>query len=540
MKNFILFVLAWSMLLSVHAQTESKNPNPKLIVGVVVDQMSYDLLYRFWNNYSEGGFRRLVKNGYSCENTHYNYVPTYTGPGHASIYTGSVPAVHGIVGNNWFDPVHNNEWYCTKDTLVSGVGTITAAGQMSPAPLLTTTITDQLKVASNGRAKVVGVAMKDRGAILPAGHAADAAYWFDGYTNAFVSSTWYMETLPAWVEQFNKQQWANQYMATDWDLFLPKNSYTNSTADNVPWETLREGETAPVFPHMTSNASSMELIKGTPYGNSLTVDFAKAALLGEGLGKDQQTDFLCVSFSSTDYVGHAYGPYSMETEDTYIRLDRDLAAFLQFLDTEVGSGNYLFFLTADHGVAPTPGYMQSLEIPAGVFSELSMITQMDSVLDAAIGTADWILSFENQQVYLNPDAVEQNQTYTGHVADVLRNWAFTSANGVAHVLEVDALGYSNIPSQYKEMYINGIYPKRCGDILFVFEPNWFGYSNTGSSHGSQYAYDTQVPLLWYGWKVRNGKSWTRHAITDIAPTIAAMLRIPQPSGCIGQVIEEMK
>jgi arylsulfatase A-like enzyme len=443
------------------------------------------------------------------------------------------------VGNYWYDAVNNNVFYCAQDSTVSGVGTVSAAGKMSPAPLLATTITDQLKLATNQQAKVIGVALKDRGAILPAGHAADAAYWFDGYTNAWVSSTWYMSQLPEWVQTFNAEKKANAYMANEWNLALPAADYRNSTADNVPWEMNREGESWPVFPHITSTASSMESVKATPFGNSLTIDIAEAAVLGEGLGRDYITDFLCVSFSSTDYIGHGYGPYSMEVEDTYIRLDRDLGDFLQFLDTEVGSGNYLIFLTSDHGVAPTPGYMESMHIPAGLFDDIQLVASIDTLLDLEIAPADWIRSFQNQQLYLNHSVIDSLHISVSQVADIIHKWAMKQP-GIAQVEAVSHIPVSNITASYREMFINGIYPKRSGDILIVFEPNWFDYGPTGSSHGSNYSYDTHVPLLWYGWKIQNGKSWKRYAITDIAPTIAAMLRIAQPSGSIGAVIDEMK
>jgi predicted AlkP superfamily pyrophosphatase or phosphodiesterase len=541
MRNtFIYLVLLFCCQQQVTiAQNTSKNPNPKLIVGIVVDQMSYDMLYRFWENYTDSGFRKLVQQGYSCENTHYNYTPTYTGPGHASIYTGTVPAIHGIIGNNWFDRYGNNSWYCTQDTTVKGVGTITASGNMSPDNLLTTTITDQLKLATNNAAKVIGIALKDRGAILPAGHTADAAYWFDGHSNAWVSSTYYMDQLPDWVADFNAGMYANAYMKQEWNLLLPASDYRNSTADDVPWEPVRNGETTAAFPHITSTATSMESIKGTPYGNSLTTDFAKKALLSEQMGKDQITDFLCISYSSPDYIGHAYGPYSLEIEDTYTRLDRDLATLIQFLDLEVGIGNYVLFLTADHGVAPVPEHMKSLGIPAGLFEESALQAGMEAILDETYGQNNWISQFVNQQVYFNQQAKDSAGIQTHDMVAALREWCLRQP-GIGWVFATDELAVSSIPSVYREMFINGIFPKRSGDMQIIFEPNWFEQGYSATTHGTNYAYDTQVPLLWYGWKISNGKTWKRTAIIDIAPTIAAMLRIPQPNGCIGKVIEDMK
>ncbi len=537
MKNrIILFLMLFSSTILLAQQP---GPRPQLVLGIVVDQMTYDLLYRFWSNYSEDGFKRLVRNGYSCENNHYNYIPTYTGPGHASIYTGTVPAIHGIVANNWFDKVNGNGWYCSTDTTVAGVGATGSSGQMSPANMLSTTITDQLKLSLGADAKVIGIALKDRGAILPAGHAADAAYWFDGYANAWISSTYYMDELPGWLQTFNATQPANQLMAKDWNTLLPLSAYTHGTTDNVPWEFTGANESSPVFPHKTSIDTIMELIKGTPYGNTLTAMMAKEVIRNEAMGKDGITDFLCISFSSTDYVGHDYGPHSVETEDTYIRLDKDLADLLAFLDREVGDQKYMVFLTSDHGVAPVPGYMESLQIPSGLLSSSLLSAEMEAVLDAQIGTSDWIRYYTNQQLYLNQAALQEHDTDAEDIATILQYWA-DSTDGIARVISTNEIAESTLPAVHREMLINGIYPKRCGEILVAYDPNWISYGPTGSTHGSHYAYDTQVPLLWYGWKIRNGKTWRRTAITDIAPTIAAMLRIPQPNGCIGDVIEEIK
>lgn len=538
MKRAVILLILSLIIYNPLVQAQ-QSPRPKLIVGIVVDQMTYDILYRYWDNYSDDGFRRLVRQGFSCENTHYNYVPTYTGPGHASVYTGSVPAVHGIVANHWYDKYHGNWWYCAQDTTVQGLGTGSSSGQMSPRNLLTTTITDQLKLAMGEDAKVIGVALKDRGAILPAGHAADAAYWFDGYANAWISSTYYGSELPAWVSAYNEAGRANELMANNWELFLSPENYVNSTADAVPWESVRSGENAPVFPHRTDSVESMEAIKGTPFGNTLTIDFARAALEKEGMGLDPITDFLCISFSSTDYVGHAYGPYSMETEDTYLRLDRDLGDFLRYLDSEIGEDDYLVFLTSDHGVAPTPGYMQSLGIPAGLLNDSLLVADFEAACVEAFGQADWILEYGNQQVFLNHEAMEEMDTDAEEIAELLQQLSGT-IDGVARVTAVNELGEAAIPALYRDMFINGIYPARCGDLLVTYDPNWIEYGPAGSTHGSHFAYDSHVPLLWYGWKIPNGKTWNRVDITDIAPTLAAMLRIAQPNGCVGRVIDEMK
>ncbi|MFZ1823961.1 MAG: alkaline phosphatase PafA [Chitinophagales bacterium] len=533
--SILTFLFCVASLLN--AQT---NARPKLVVGIVVDQMSYDFLYRYWENYSDGGFKRLVKDGFSCENHHYNYIPTYTAPGHASIYTGSVPAVHGIISNDWYDKQSGAFMYCSGDSSVKGVGSTLPAGKMSPVNMLTTSICDELKIASNNKSKVIGISLKDRGAILPAGHTANAAYWFDGNTNAWISSTYYMQALPDWVQTFNGKHLANDYISKDWNLLLPEINYTNSTVDNVEWERRDEGETTSVFPHKLSNAKSMEAIKGTPFGNSLTTDFALETIAQEKLGfGNSTTDMLCVSYSSTDYVGHYYGPYAMETEDTYIRLDKDLARLFEFLDSKIGAGNYLVFLTADHGVAPAAGHMQSLKVPSGLISSSALQTQIDSVMKINFPTINLIANFSNDQIFLNHKKLAENNITVAMIYDVLFNYLIT-VDGVSNVINLSNIANAKLPDIYKTMVVNGVNAKRSGDIQILYESNWMESYKYGSTHGSMYNYDTQVPLLWYGWKIPNGKTWRKTEVTDIAPTLAAMLRIKAPSGCIGRVIDEMK
>jgi predicted AlkP superfamily pyrophosphatase or phosphodiesterase len=543
MKKFIFivaFILSIINKLPAQPDSESHNNRPKLIVGIVVDQMAYDFLYRYMENYSDDGFKKLLNKGFSCENANFNYIPTYTGPGHTSVYTGSVPAVHGIVSNDWYDKNANVSVYCSHDNTVNTIGSTSTAGQMSPRNMLVTTICDELKLFHNMHSKVVGIALKDRGAILPAGHLADAAYWYDGYSNAWVTSSYYMQQLPAWVVAFNNQNKAAAYLSQPWDLLLQADAYKNSTADNVAWEGKASGESAPVFPHVFTNITNTEAIKATPYGNSFTADFAIAALKNEALGKDAYTDFLAVSFSSTDYVGHRYGNYALEMEDTYIRLDRTLASFIKTLDTEVGDGNYVLFLTADHGVATAPLYAKHLNIPAGYFFENNFKQKMDSVVHAALGREHWIKAYTNQNIYLNDSLLTAKNKTSQDILRILQPWLLNQ-EGVANVFLVSAITQAPVPEKIKQLFINGMYQKRNGDIFIQYEPNWMDmYGETGTTHGSHYSYDTHVPLLWYGWGIKQGYTNRYIPITDIAPTIAAMLHIRQPNGCIGDVITELR
>ncbi|MDX5348867.1 MAG: alkaline phosphatase family protein, partial [Hymenobacteraceae bacterium] len=286
----------------VTTANSQKLERPKLVVGIVVDQMRYDFLYRYWDKYSDGGFKRLMREGFNFKNTHYNYAPTYTGPGHASIYTGTYPAIHGIVGNDWFVRGTDRNIYCTEDRGVTCIGADTDAGKMSPANLLTTTVTDELRLATNQGAKVIGVCLKDRGSILPAGHAANAAYWYDGSTGNWISSSFYMKELPKWVEQFNKKKLPAQYLNQDWETLLPLKQYTESTPDENTYEGAFKGQKKAVFPYKLKElrGNSYDLLRSTPFGNTFTKEFAIAAIEEEKMGKGNFTDFLTLSFSSTD------------------------------------------------------------------------------------------------------------------------------------------------------------------------------------------------------------------------------------------------
>lgn len=543
MRNLLFIIISaacFGSCATAQNIVSSELEQPKLVVGIVVDQMAYDFLYRYWENYSDGGFKRLVTQGFSCENTFYNYVPTYTGPGHASVYTGTVPAVHGIVSNDWYEKNTKSYMYCAEDKSVQTIGSVSNAGKMSPSNLLTTTICDELKLFNNMQSKVIGIALKDRGAILPAGHLADAAYWYDGSSNSWVSSSYYMQQLPAWVTEFNSKNLAAEYLSKGWDMFLQPAAYKNSTADNVSWEGIASGETAPVFPHRYTDITNTEKIKTTPMGNTFTAEFALAALKEEGMGKDKITDFLALSFSSTDYVGHRYGNYAIETEDTYIRLDRELEKLFNQLDAEIGAGNYLVFLTADHGVATSPAYSKHLRLPSGGFDESTLKTKLDSVLHAAFGNKPWILAYTNQSIYLNDSVLAAEKISVEEIYIPLNSWLMNQ-NGVANVLISSEISSASVPEKAKERFINGFYKKRSGDIYIQYEPNWMDtYSPTGTTHGSHYSYDTHVPLLWYGWGITPGSTNRNIAITDIAATVAALLHIPQPNGCIGNAISELK
>lgn len=548
-KKLILFSLIFFVITSLSAQKKknlvAENPipkQPKLVVGIVVDQMRYDFLYRYSDKYSSGGFKRLMDEGFNCRNNHYDYAPTVTAAGHAAIFTGSIPAINGIIGNEWFNQKTGKSVYCVEDTTVKTIGSDSKAGLMSPKNLLVSTITDQLRIANNFQSKTIGIALKDRGSILPAGHTANGAYWFDSKNGAWITSTFYMNDLPQWVKDFNALKMPQKYMAEGWKTLLPLEQYTQSTADNQPYEAKLSGEKTPTFPHelaAQSGVNLLEVIRTTPFGNTLTKDFALAALKNENLGKGAKTDFLTVSFSSPDYVGHAFGPNSIETEDTYLRLDGDIAEILTTLDNTLGKDNYLVFLSADHGVADVPGFAQSQKLPAGVMDAGNTSKLIKGALKTAFGEGEFIRAEDNSQLYLDDSLLQVKKLSYAQIHEVVRRTLLKS-DQIADVIDLHNLANSTLPDYQLNYVKNGLNPRRSGDIMLVLNPSWFTGRKQGTTHGTLYRYDTHVPLLFYGWKVKTGETTTRTNISDIAPTVADFLNILEPNGSVGNVISGVK
>ncbi len=509
---------------------------PKLVVGIVIDQMRYDYLYKYEKYYGEGGFKRLMNEGTDFTFAHYNYVPTYTGPGHASIYTGSVPYYNGIISNDWYDRKTDSFVNCIEDNSVRTIGVATNEGQASPRRLLTTTISDQMKIATNGKSKVYSISLKDRAAILPGGHTPDEVYWYSSETGKFISSTYYTNSLPSWVIKFNEQDIVSNLFKGEWDLLLPEEDYSVSFPDNAPWEDdiFSEGKTS--FPHSFSKVmdKKYDLIRDTPYGNDLLLQFAEALIENEKPGNGDYTDFLAISFSSTDFIGHDYGPNSVEIEDAFIRMDRQLEELFNTLDKNVGKGNYILFLTADHAVSENIGFLKKMNIPAGNFSTHTCRDSLKAFAERKFGTSGIIKNFPNFQIYLNEKIMTEKNLNISEVEEDFGEYLKNELPQIENVFLRHGLrniSPQRIPGNY---ILNGFNPERSGDIEFALKPNILPLNeNYGTTHGAEYPYDTHVPLLFYGWDVPVKEINTPVYIVDIAPTICNILGIIEPTGCIG-------
>ena len=487
-KIFFLFILLSTFSIHTRAQVE----RPKLVVGLMVDQMRWDYLYYYYDEYGNDGLKRLLREGYSCENTLINYVPTVTAIGHSSVYTGSVPAFTGICGNDFM--VNGHSTSSTRDTTVTTVGAPNGrGGQRSPHLLLATTIGDELKTATDFQAKVVGVAIKDRAAILPAGHSADAAYWYDRKNSCFVTSSYYMERLPQWMEKFNKQH------------PLPANHNLNPTNEGV----------------------------------TMTFALAEAAIDGEQLGQDNITDLLAVSISSTDAIGHEYSTRGKENHDVYMQLDRDVAHFLSVLDTKVGRGNYLLFFTADHGGMHNPNFLKEHKMPSGGWDSKQSISTLNSQLESKYGASKLIKAVMDSRVYLDREQIEERGLDIDVIkADVLKE--LRKEPTIQFAVDGDHISEASMPQVLKERILNGYNRERGGDIFIIFKAGYlgwqFGDDYHGTSHSAWNNYDAHIPLVFMGWGVSPGRTDQPTFITDIAATVCAMIRIQAPNCCIGTPI----
>ena len=536
----ILVVFFVSISFFVLAQKQK----PKLVIGIVVDQMRYDYLTRFWNKFGEDGFKKLVNEGFNCKNTNFNYMPTYTGPGHASIYTGTTPENHGIISNTWYDKVENEYTYCTQDKLVKTVGSVSVNGKMSPKKLLGTTITDELKLATNKRGKIIGISIKDRGAILPAGHLADAAFWFDGgNVGQWISSSYYMKELPEWLKKINASLPAEKYLTKPWETLYPIETYKESINDSNAYEELFIGELAPIFPHnlpdLREKNQNYSLIKTTPFGNTILKELALETILAEKLGQDEYTDFLTISFSATDYIGHQFGPMSIEVEDTYLRLDKEIAQVLNYSTKNFKKEEVLIFLTADHGAVNVPQFLVDNNVPAGYFDEKALGDRLKIYLKKVFDSDSLIANVSNYQIFLNQNYIQKKKINFIEIENEIAQYLLTQ-KGIAKVVTATALNFTEFNDRILANVQRGYHQIRSGDVLYVLESGWIEAEGTkGTTHGSPYHYDTHVPLLWYGAGIKKGETNDEIIIPDIAATIAALLEIQPPSACTGKPIQKI-
>jgi len=539
MKKVFAFVIA-SCFVSTSLFSGEKPAKPRLIVGIVVEQMRYEYIYRYWDKFGDNGFKKLLLNGASCKNVHADYLLTQTSPGCATISTGTNPCSHGIIADEWYDRVKEKTVKATSDETTRIILGADKDNTGSPARLCATTIGDELRTVSPS-SKVISISLNSNAAILLGGHKADAAYWMDEITGDWTTSTYYRQAPPIWLNDFNAKRMNDVYLQKTWYPLLSFDKYTESLPDKNEYEIGINNQTT--FPYRISALADKyrryKILKSTPQGNSYTKDMAIRTVVGENMGKDASTDILWLCFSATENIGLKFGPRSVEVEDAYLQLDREIEFFLQFAEKEVGKDNLLVFLTSNHGTADNPTYLMDNKLPAGQFKQVKAEQLLRSYLNAVYGAKEWISYFGNKTVYFNHNAIEDAHLDLKEVQEKSTDFMVKLA-GIANVLSSCTLQGSRFNDGVSKQIYNSYNQKRSGDLLINLEPGWIEQTVTESTaHNSPYNYDTHVCLIWYGWKVEKTSITRFISLADIAPTLSMFLNVPETNVCNGNAIWEL-
>ena len=544
-KRILAIALQISMAAYSFAQESAKIPSdkPKLIIGIEISQFRYDYIPRYWNKFCDDGFKKLINRGSYCENTSYNYLYSDLGVGSATIATGTNPSQHGIIASSWYNNLKDEIIDYVYDADAKTIGGGFDDGHYSPKNMLSTTFADEIKLASNFKSKVISVSLDPAPAIFSAGYTANSAYWFDSKTGNWITSSFYLDSLPDWVVEFNNKKFADTYLGNEWNTLLPMSEYSASLLDNNDYETGLYGQK--VFPYVLKDLAKKnekngkyEVLKYTPYGNNITKDFAISAIVNEELGKDQNTDVLMISFTANERVGNLYGPLSVETEDMVLRLDKDIAHLLEFVEKNIGKENVLIFLTAEHGVLHIPKYLTDNKIPVGYFNSAGAMSLLRSYMNNIYGKGDWIKQYHGQQIYLNRTLIKDAKR---SLADVQNNVAnlMLQFSGVANTMTAATLQSTGFTSGIYATMQNGYNQKRSGDVLLNLVNGWAEKPDLDKDQDAAYGYDRRVPLIWYGWKIGRKSILRPVDLIDIAPTISALLEISYPNSNSGRPILEI-
>jgi predicted AlkP superfamily pyrophosphatase or phosphodiesterase len=547
-KINIFLVSCISCFLLISAPGRSQNfkipsEKPKLIVGIVVSQMRYDYIQRFWDKLDDNGFKLLADRGTYCRNTRFNYLFSQEGVGHASISTGTTPADHGIVGREWYLYLQDRIEGSTEDQQYKAVGGDVDNGHYSPKNLMCTTFGDELRLSNNFTSKVYSVSPDPAPGIFSAGHTANGSYWFDLRTGNWITSTYYTDTLPKWVNDFNAKKFPDIYLKENWETLLSIDKYTESLPDKNKYETGLKGQTT--FPYILADLSEVKknkldysLLNKTPFGFTYTSDFAVNLIANEKLGADDVTDVLMVCFTALENIGDLFGPNSVELEDAFLRLDKELAHFLSFLDGQVGKQNTLVFLTSDHGVAQVPSYLSDSKIPAGYFNSNGAISLLMSALNNTYGKGEWIRAYHAQQIYLNHTLIEDSKLSLTQMQDYIAQFML-QFSGVANTVTSRTMQTANFTDGVFRKIQNSYNQKRSGDVIINLKAGWVEKGEASTGGTSSYSYDSRIPLIWYGWKLGRANITREVDIIDIAPTISTFLNITYPNSCTGTPIYEL-
>lgn len=519
---------------------------PTLVVGIVVEQMRFDQLERMRDKLSENGIKKLINEGAFFRNASFDYMLTQSAPGYATIATGTEPSYHGITSDSWYVPLRNEFIYCTKDISVNPVGGSYESGLHSPVNLNPSTFSDELKTATGRKARVYSVGIKEHAAIFSGGHSADGVFWYDNTTGTWMSSTYYMKELPSWVIEFNGSKYTDTYLNMTWNLLKQPSDYSTCLPDSNKFETGFNGlNHFPYDLNKLSRASgrgagrNYAFLRETPFSDALTTDFAIRLIENEKLGTDEVTDFLSVCYSATDYIGHRFGPSSVEAGDAILRLDKNIETLLTYLNDKLGKKNILVYFTATHGVSEVPSVMEDSKIPAGYFKHNQALQLLRSYLNAVYGEGDWVRGFSERQVFLNRTLIEDARI---PIEDIQKKTArfLIQFSGVNSAYPYYAFESSDFVNGHLRKIVNSFSPQRSGDVIVILNPGWVEKEGDQiTNHNSPYDYDSRVPLIWYGWTVNRMSVMRKVNMTDIAATLSSLCRIPTPNACTGEPLAEL-
>ena len=529
---------------SVMGQGYVPPDKPRLIVGIIVEQLRYDQIEKFRGRLSENGIRRLLNEGTNFQNASFEYMLTQSAPGYATISTGTEPSLHGITSDNWYLPLRNELIYCTKDLAVNPVGGSYEAGLHSPVNLQASTFSDELKMATNRKAKVFSVGIKESSAILSAGHSADGVFWFDNTSGTWMTSTYYAPALPAWVTDYNALDLPVSFLNSQWTLSRPVEDYSDCLPDTNVHELGFGGINS--FPYDLKKLSSkaaarrdFSMLRETPYGDSFTSTFAKRLIQKEDLGGDDVTDYLSICYSSTDYIGHRFGPSSVEMGDAIYRLDKDIADLITFLNDSLGKKNVLIYFTSSHGVSETPSVLSKNRIPSGYFVQNQALQLLRSYLNAVYGEGDWVKGYSERQIFLNRTLIEDARIPLEEIQKKVSRF-LVQFSGVASAYPYTAFEANDYSNGNLKRIVNSFNPQRSGDVIVILNPGWVEKEgNHVTHHNSPYEYDSHVPLIWYGWSINRSTVPRKVNMTDIAVTLSTICKVPFPNASVGEPMFEI-
>jgi len=546
-KRSAAIILMISVFVRLSGQGAYLPPDkPRLVIGIVIEVLKYDQLEKFRDRLGDNGIKKLINEGTYFKNASFEYMLTESAPGHATISTGSEPSFHGITSDSWYLPLKNELIYCTKDIGVNPVGGSYESGLHSPVNLQASTFSDELEMATNKNAKVFGVGIKENSAIFSAGHTADAAYWFDNTTGTWMSSTYYIDTLPIWINDFNAMKFSESYLNNTWSLLRPAKDYADCLVDSNNLEAGFNGIN--YFPYdlkkmrskgILNSRNDFSLLRETPFGNSLTTKFAIRLIEKEKLGKDDVTDYLSICYSSTDNIGHRFGPSSVEMGDAILRLDDEIKNLLIYLNDSIGKKNILIYFTAAHGISEIPAVLENNRIPAGYFKQSQALQLLRSYLNAVYGEGNWVKGYSERQIFLNRTLIEDARLPLEEVQKKVARF-LVQFTGVAAAYPYSAFEANDFGNGNLKRIINNFNPQRSGDVIVTLNPGWVEKEGDYvTNHNSPYEYDSHVPLIWYGWTVNRSTVTRQVNMTDIAATLSALCKVPFPNACTGEPMFEL-